>query len=60
MQGKGAHQAALPITINFLSAAGAVVNAVRGGNAQVTFNAQVQSGQQAVPLKVDQLLTFIR
>lgn len=60
MEGKGAKQVALPLTINFLSAAGAVVNAVRGGNAQVSFNAQVQSGTQAVPLKIDQLVNFIR
>ena len=34
-------------------------NAVRGGNAQVTFNAQVQSGGQALPIKIDQLVNFI-
>jgi LEA14-like dessication related protein len=56
----GTRQVALPVTVNFISAAGAVVNAVRGGNAQVTFNAQMQSGQQQVPIKVDQLLTFVR
>lgn len=60
MSGKGAKQVSLPLNINFLSAAGAAVNAIRGGNAQVTFNAQMQSGPQTVPLKVDQLLTFVR
>lgn len=60
MSGKGAKQVSLPLNISFLSAAGAVVNALRGGNAQVTFNAQMQSGQQQVPLKVDQLVSFIR
>lgn len=60
MQGKGAHQVSLPLTVSFLSAAGAVVNAIQGGNAQVSFDAQVQSGQTTSPLKVDQLLTFIR
>ena len=60
MEGKGAKQVALPLTINFLSAAGAVVNAVRGGNAQVSFNAQVQSGTQALPIRVDQLVNFVR
>lgn len=60
MSGKGAKQVSLPLNISFLSAAGAVVNALRGGNAQVTFNAQLQSGQQQVPLKVDQLVSFIR
>lgn len=60
MEGKGAKQVAIPLTINFLSAAGAVTNAVRGGSSQVTFNAQVQSGGQAVPIRVDQLVNFIR
>ncbi|MFZ5439974.1 MAG: LEA type 2 family protein [Myxococcota bacterium] len=60
MSGKGAKQVTLPLNINFLSAAGAAVNAIRGGNAQVTFNAQLQSGQQSVPLQVNQLLTFVR
>lgn len=60
MEGKGTKQIALPLTINLLSAAGAVANAVRGGNAQVTFTAQVQSGGTALPIKVDQLVNFIR
>lgn len=60
MEGKGAKQVSLPLTINFLSAAGAVVNAVRGGNAQVSFNAQVQSGGQTLPIRVDQLVNFVR
>ena len=60
MEGKGAKQVSLPLTINFLSAAGAVVNAVRGGNAQVSFNAQVQSGPQTLPIKIDQLVSFVR
>lgn len=60
MEGKGAHQVSLPLQVNFLSAAGAAVNAIRGGNAQVSFNAQVQSGQQTLPLKVDQLVNFVR
>ena len=60
MEGKSTKQLALPLTISFLGAAGAAINAVRGGNAQVTFNAQVTSGAQAVPLKIDQLVNFIR
>lgn len=60
MDGKGTRQVSVPININFFSAAGAVANAVRGGQAPVTFNAQVQSGGQAVPLRVDQLVNFIR
>ena len=60
MEGKGAKQVAIPLNINFLNAAGAAVNAVRGGNAQVTFNATVESGGQNVPIKIDQLVNFIR
>ncbi len=59
MDGKGARQVALPLNVSFLAAGGAVINAVRGGTSQVTFNAQVQSGAQTLPIKVDQLLNFI-
>ncbi len=58
MTGRGTRTVNLPLTVNFLSAAGALVNVAQGGNAQVTFDAQVQSGQLALPLKVDQLLNF--
>jgi LEA14-like dessication related protein len=60
MEGKGLKQVTLPLTINFLQAANAAVTAARGGNAQVSFTAQLQSGPQTVPVRVDQLLTFIR
>ncbi|MFO0598350.1 MAG: LEA type 2 family protein [Myxococcaceae bacterium] len=60
MQGQGAHQVTLPLTISFISAAGAVVNAIRGGTAPVQFSAQVQSGQTSLPIKFDQPLTFGR
>lgn len=60
MEGKGTKQLALPLQVNFFSAAGAAVNAIRGGNAQVTFDAKLQSGPQAVPVRVDQLLRFVR
>jgi LEA14-like dessication related protein len=60
MDGKGAKQVAIPLNINFVNAVGAAASAVRGGNAQVTFNATVQSGGQAVPIKIDQLVNFIR
>lgn len=56
----GTKVVSVPVTVNFISAAGAVVNAVRGGNAQVTFNAQMQSGTQQVPIKVDQMLSFVK
>lgn len=60
MEGKGAKQLTIPLNISFANAVGAAASAVRGGNAQVTFNAQVQSGGQNVPIKVDQLLNFVR
>lgn len=60
MEGKGAKQVAIPLTINFLSAASAAATVARGGNAQVSFNAQVQSGGQTLPIKIDQLVNFIR
>jgi LEA14-like dessication related protein len=60
MEGKGAKQVSLPLNISFIGAANAAITAVQGGNAQVTFTAQVQSGGQALPIKVDQLLNFIR
>lgn len=60
MDGKGTRQVAIPLTINFFTAAGAVANAVRGGPAPVTFDARVQSGPQVLPLKIDQLVNFIR
>ena len=47
-------QVALPLNISFLGA----VSSTPCGNAQVTFNAQVQSGTQAVPIKIDQLVNF--
>lgn len=57
---KGARQVALPLQVNFLSAAGAAVTAIRGGDAQVQFNAAVSSGGIAVPMRVDQLVSFLR
>ena len=60
MSGKATHSAALPLTINLLSAASAVVTAIQGGTAQVTFNAQVHSGPAALPLSVQQGVDFLR
>jgi LEA14-like dessication related protein len=60
MTGRGTRTVNLPLTVNFLSAAGALVNVAQGGNAQVRFDAQVQSGRLALPVKVDQLLNFVR
>lgn len=60
LEGKGTRQVALPLTINFFSAGTAAVNAIKGGNAQLKFDAQVKSGDAQVPLKLDQLVSFIR
>lgn len=60
MEGKGVKQVAIPLNINLVNAVGAAAAAVRGGSASVTFDAQVQSGGQAVPIKIDQLVNFIR
>ncbi len=60
LEGKGTRQVTLPLTINFLSAGSAAVAAVKGGNANLKFDAQVKSGGTQVPLKLDQLVNFVR
>jgi LEA14-like dessication related protein len=60
LEGKGTRQVSLPLTINFFSAGSAAVNAIKGGNANLKFDAQVQSGGAQVPLKLDQLVNFAR
>lgn len=60
MQGRGTRTVSLPLTINLLSAASAVGAAVRGGNAAVGFNAQLQSGPASLPLSVQQVVSFVR
>lgn len=60
MEGKGVKSVTLPLTVNFLSAASAAVVIARGGNAQVAFNAQVQSGGLALPVNVNQLVNLVK
>lgn len=60
MSGKGAKQVSLPLTVNFLSAGTAVARAIQGQNAQVSFNAKVDSGSTSLPLNVNQLVNFIK
>ena len=60
LETKGTRQVKLPLTINFFSAGTAAVNAIKGGNANVTFNAEMQSGNAKLPLKLDQLVNFTR
>ena len=60
LEGKGARPLTLPLTVNFLSAGTALMSAIQGGNANLKFDAHVQSGADQVPLKVDQLVNFVR
>ncbi|MBL8939644.1 MAG: LEA type 2 family protein [Archangium sp.] len=60
MEGRGVKSVTLPLTVNFLSAASAAVVIARGGNAQVAFNAQVQSGGLALPVNVNQLVNLVK
>ncbi len=60
MQGKGDKQVSIPLTVNFLQAAGAATKIAQGGQAQVTFNAQLDSGGQKVPINLNQLVNLQR
>ena len=60
LTGKGTRTVSMPLNINLISAAGAVMTAVQGGNAQLGFHAQVQSGRIGVPLTVQQMVDFVR
>jgi LEA14-like dessication related protein len=60
LDGKGTRQVTLPLTVNFFSAGMAVARAIQGSNAQVSFNAQVQSGATTLPLRVDQFVNLVR
>ncbi len=60
MDGKGVKQVSIPLKVNFLSAGMAVAKAISSGNAQLQFDAQVQSGGQALPVNVNQLVNFLK
>lgn len=60
LDAKGARQVKLPLTINFFTAGNAAMSAIKGGSANVTFDAQLQSGQAKLPIKLDQLLNFTK
>ena len=60
LDGKGTHAVTLPLTVNFLSAGMGIFSAVQRGNAEVQFNAKLQSGATEVPLNVQQLVNFVR
>jgi LEA14-like dessication related protein len=58
--GHGTKQVSIPLQVSFLSAAGAVVSAVRSGSAPVQMDVQLEAGGQRVPVQVDQLVQFLR
>lgn len=58
--GKGSRTVSLPVQVSFFSAAGAVVNAVRGGQSTVQLTANLVSGTQQVPVRLDQVVNFLR
>lgn len=60
MAGKGAKVLTIPLTVNFIGAASAAANIARGGQAPVSFNAQVQSGGTTIPFALNQTLNFTR
>lgn len=57
---KGTRQVALPLTVNFLSGAAGVVNAIRQGNAALQFSGNVQSGVTSLPLSLNQAVQFLK
>lgn len=60
LAGKGQKTMAMPLTVNFISAAGAAVKIAQGGQAQVNFVANVESGGMKLPLNVNQLVNIIK
>lgn len=60
LEGKVTKTVTLPLTVNFLSAGTGIFNAVQRGNAQVQFNAKLNSGGVEAPLTVQQLVNFVR
>lgn len=60
LAGKGQKTMAMPLTVNFISAAGAAVKIAQGGQAQVAFNANVESGGMKLPLNVNQLVNIVK
>lgn len=60
LQGRGNRQVSIPLTVNFLQAAGAATKLAQGGQAQVQFNAQLESGGQRLPINLNQLVNIQR
>lgn len=60
LSGKGARQVSIPLTVNFMQAAGAATKIAQGGQAQVQFNAQLESGGKKVPINLNQLVNIQR
>ncbi len=60
LDGSGAKQVTLPLTINFSRAASAAMALRSGGNAQVRLDGQLTSDAQSVPLNLSQLVNFVK
>lgn len=60
LAGKGQKTMSIPLTVNFISAAGAAVKIAQGGQAQVAFQASVESGGTKLPLNVNQLVNIVK
>jgi LEA14-like dessication related protein len=60
MDGKGVKQVTVPLKVSFLSAGMGLYKAISSGNAQLQFDAQVQSGGQALPINVNQLVNLVK
>ncbi len=60
LDGRGARQLSLPLNVNLFNAASAVQRAIAGGNQQVQFNAAFNVAGQRVPIRVDQVVNFLR
>lgn len=60
LDGRGTRQLTLPLQINFARAAQAASALRSGGSAQLSWDGQVTSGTQNVPLNLSQLVNFQR
>jgi LEA14-like dessication related protein len=57
---KGTRQVSLPVNVNLFNAGQAVQRAVAGGNQQVQLNAHLVAGGQRIPVRLDQVVNFLR
>jgi LEA14-like dessication related protein len=60
LEGRGARPLSVPVQVNFFNAGMAVANAIRSGQAPVQLAVEVQSGTQRLPMRVGEVLRFLR